>query len=155
MSSPFCIWWDELCWHTDFQVWSQLYIPKINTTCQINMLKLLRIFAYPYCMPAIQETGVQSLGWEDALEKEMATNSSILAWKIPWTEELGPWGHRRVGQNLVTKQQQYSIVYVYICIYIQIYIIHTPYIYMYIHKHIHTYIYKYTYTTSSHLLMDI
>ena len=36
----------------------------------------------------MQETLVQSLGWEDLLEKEMATHSSILAWKIPWTEEL-------------------------------------------------------------------
>ena len=85
--------------------------PKINTTCQINMLKLLRIFTYPYCMPAMQETGVQSLGQEDPLEK--ATNSSILAWKISWTDELGPSGHKRVRQNLVTKQQQYSIVYIY------------------------------------------
>ena len=40
-------------------------------------------------MPAIQEAWVRSLGWEDPLEKEMATYSSILAWKIPWTEELG------------------------------------------------------------------
>ena len=38
---------------------------------------------------AIQETQVQSLGWEDLLEKEMATCSSILAWEIPWTEEAG------------------------------------------------------------------
>ena len=38
---------------------------------------------------AIQETQFQSLGWEDPLEKEMATHSSILAWKIPRTEELG------------------------------------------------------------------
>ena len=37
----------------------------------------------------MQETWVQSLGWEDLLEKEMATHSSILAWKIPWTEEPG------------------------------------------------------------------
>ena len=37
----------------------------------------------------MQETQVQSLGWEDPLEKEMATCFSILAWKIPWTEELG------------------------------------------------------------------
>ena len=36
-----------------------------------------------------QEKQVQSLGWEDPLEKEMATHSSILAWKIPWTEEPG------------------------------------------------------------------
>ena len=39
--------------------------------------------------PAIQETWVQSLGWEDPLEKGMATHSSILAWRIPWTEEPG------------------------------------------------------------------
>ena len=39
--------------------------------------------------PAMQETRVQSLGWEDPLEKEMATHSSILAWRIPWTEEPG------------------------------------------------------------------
>ena len=37
--------------------------------------------------PAMWETWVQSLGWQDALEKEMATHSSTLAWKIPWTEE--------------------------------------------------------------------
>ena len=40
-------------------------------------------------LPAMQETQVQSLGWEDPLEKEMATHSSTLAWKIPWTEESG------------------------------------------------------------------
>ena len=39
--------------------------------------------------PAMQETWVQSLGWENPLEKEMATHSSILAWRIPWTEEPG------------------------------------------------------------------
>ena len=43
---------------------------------------------------AMQETRVQSLGWEDLLEKEMATHLSIFAWKIPWTPESGrgPWG---------------------------------------------------------------
>ena len=40
-------------------------------------------------LPTMQETRVQSLGWEAPLEKEMATHSSILAWKIPWTEEPG------------------------------------------------------------------
>ena len=39
-------------------------------------------------LPAIQDTQFQSLDWEDALEKGMATHSSILAWEIPWTEEL-------------------------------------------------------------------
>ena len=40
-------------------------------------------------LPLIQETWVESLGWEDPLEKEMATHSSILAWRIPWMEEPG------------------------------------------------------------------
>ena len=40
-------------------------------------------------LPAVQETQVRSLGWEDPLEKEMATHSSILTWKISWTEEPG------------------------------------------------------------------
>ena len=40
-------------------------------------------------LPAVQETWVPSLGWEDPLEKEMATHSTILAWKIPWIEEPG------------------------------------------------------------------
>ena len=53
-------------------------------------------------LPAMQETWVQSLGWEDLLEKEMATHSSILAWKIPWTEKPGrlpSMGSQRVGQD--------------------------------------------------------
>ena len=41
------------------------------------------------CPPAMQETWVRSLGQEDPLEKEMASHSSILAWRIPWMEELG------------------------------------------------------------------
>ena len=40
-------------------------------------------------LPAEQETWVRSLGWEDPLEKEMATHSSILAWRVPWTKEPG------------------------------------------------------------------
>ena len=46
---------------------------------------------------AMEETGVQSLGQEDALEKRMAMHSSILAWKIPWKRSLAgysPWGHK-------------------------------------------------------------
>ena len=40
-------------------------------------------------LPAVQDTGVGPLGWEDPLEKEMATHSSILAWRVLWTEEPG------------------------------------------------------------------
>ena len=50
--------------------------------------------------PAVWETGLQSLGQEDPLEKEMATHSSILAWKIPWTEDPGglqSMGSQRAG----------------------------------------------------------
>ena len=53
-------------------------------------------------MQEIQETQVQSLGQEDPLEKEMATHSSILAWKIPWTEDpdgLQSMGSQRVRHN--------------------------------------------------------
>ena len=53
-------------------------------------------------LPAVQETWVRSLGWEDPLEKEMATHSSILSWKISWTEEPGglqSMGSQRVGHD--------------------------------------------------------
>jgi len=53
-------------------------------------------------LPTMWETWVQSLSWEDLLEKEMATHSSILAWKIPWMEEPGrlqSMGSQRVGHD--------------------------------------------------------
>ena len=53
-------------------------------------------------MQEMQETWVQSLGQEDPLEEEMATHSTILAWKIPWIEEPGglqPMGSQRVGRD--------------------------------------------------------
>ena len=53
-------------------------------------------------LPAKQEMRVQFLGWDDPLEEEMATHSSILAWEIPWTEEpsgLQSMGSQRVGDN--------------------------------------------------------
>ena len=53
-------------------------------------------------LPAMQETQVQSLGWEDPLETRMATHSSILAWKIPWMEEHGrlqSMGSQIVGRD--------------------------------------------------------
>ena len=56
-------------------------------------------------LPTMWETRVQSLGWEDPLEKEMATHSSTLAWKIPWTEKPGrlqSMGSQRVGPGWVT-----------------------------------------------------
>ena len=53
-------------------------------------------------LPAMQETQVRFLDWEDPLEKEMATHSGILAWRIPWAEERGglqSMGLQRVGQS--------------------------------------------------------
>ena len=53
-------------------------------------------------LSAMQETWVRSLGWEDPLEKEMAAHSSILAWRIAWTEEAGglqPMASQRVGHE--------------------------------------------------------
>ena len=80
----------------------------------MEYLIALRISALPTMLPmmtslvaymvkhltTMRETQVQSLGWEDPLEKEIATHSSTLAWKIPWTEEHGrlqSMGSQRVG----------------------------------------------------------
>ena len=52
-------------------------------------------------LPATEDTQVESLGWEDPLEKVMATHSSILAWRIPWTEESG--GLQSMGSQRVRR----------------------------------------------------
>ena len=62
--------------------------------CGQNIIKIIINLGFPggsvvKNLIAIQETQVQSLGWEDPLEKEMATPSTLLAWENPWTEELG------------------------------------------------------------------
>ena len=51
--------------------------------------------------PTMQETWVQSLGWEDPLDKGMATQSSTLGWRIPWTEE--PGGQQSMGSQRVSR----------------------------------------------------
>ena len=66
-------------------------------------------------LPAMQEIWVQSLGWEDPLEKGMATDSSILAWRVPWTEEPGGllfmWS-QRVGHDWVTNRHTHPETWV-------------------------------------------
>ena len=65
-------------------------------------LSFLRLLAQAVKnLPAMQETQVRSLGWEDPLEKETATHSGILAWRIPWTEDPGGLQSmgRRVGHD--------------------------------------------------------
>ena len=58
-------------------------------------------------LPAVWETWVRFLGWEDPLENELATDSSILAWRIPWTEDPGePWGLQRVGHNSLERIEE-------------------------------------------------
>ena len=64
-------------------------------------------------MHETQEIGIQFQGQEDHLEKEMATHSGILAWKIPWTEETGglqSMGSHRLGHNWATKQASFQSV---------------------------------------------
>ena len=66
---------------------------KVHVSSVAQMVKRLS---------TMQETRVRSLGWEDPLEKEMATHSSTIAWKIPWTEEPGrlqSMGSQRVGHD--------------------------------------------------------
>ena len=71
-------------------------------------------------LPAVREMWVQSLGWEEPLEKGMATHSSILAWGIPWTEEPGEllqsMGLQRVGPDRVTNTHTQHITYLEQCL---------------------------------------
>ena len=65
-------------------------------------------------LSTVWEIWVQSLGWEDPLEKEMAIHSSTIAWKIPWTEEPGrlqSMGLQRVGHDWVTSRSRYQIMW--------------------------------------------
>ena len=65
----------------------------------------------------MRETQVQSLGWEDLLEKKMATHSSTLAWKIPWMEKhdrLQSMGSQRVGHDRATSLQAVELSHLYI-----------------------------------------
>ena len=65
-------------------------------------------------LPTMQETQIQSLGREDLLEKEMATHSSILAWKIPWTEEPGrpqSMGSQKVRETSTTEQLHFLLFF--------------------------------------------
>ena len=70
-------------------------------------------------LPTMRETQVRSQGWEDPLEKEMATHSSTLAWKIPWTEERGrlqPMRSQRVGHDWATSLSLSFYLCVCVCV---------------------------------------
>ena len=85
------------CWNTtQHWKWITTYYNKKGASLVAQMVKSL---------PAVQETWVPSLNWEDPLEKEIATHSSTPAWKIPWTEEPGELqslGSQRVRHNWAT-----------------------------------------------------
>ena len=80
--------WSWVAWMSSlFHAWASLVVQLVKN------------------LPAVQETWVWSLGWEDPLEKEMATHSSTLAWRIPWTEEPGrpqSMESQRVRHNCAT-----------------------------------------------------
>ena len=79
--------------NTSFVKNSVLSTSRIGTSLVAQTVK---------CLPTMQETQVQSLSWEDLLEKEIATHYSIRAWRIPWTEEpsgLQSVGSQRVGHD--------------------------------------------------------
>ena len=76
--------------HTNFYLWHAS--AELRASLVAQMVKIL---------PAVQKTWVRSLGWEDPLQKGTATRSSILAWRIPWTEE--PGGLQSMGSQSQTR----------------------------------------------------
>ena len=93
----------EICYNVDLmkQILTRLSFSLLSRTIGGASLVAQTV----KCLPTMRETWVQSLGGEDPLEKEMTTHPSILAWKIPWTEELGrlqSMGLQRVRHDWVT-----------------------------------------------------
>ena len=75
---------------------------KFSHLCNLKLIKEGHSGQEPACQNRRHETRVQSLGWEDHLEEEIATHSSILAWRIPWTEDsvrLQSMGSQRAGYD--------------------------------------------------------
>ena len=106
----------HICWHwdeinpTNKETMRAKSRRKKNRKCPVdwfsNLIESSEGFSWP------NNSYVPSPVWEDPLEKEMATHSSVLAWEIPWTEETGrlqSMGSQRVGHDLATKQQQQQI----------------------------------------------
>ena len=102
-------WWKmvQLLWKAAWQCLQKLKIRLPNKKLKIGLLLLWTSLVAQMVkrLSTMRETRVQSLGWEDPLEKEMATHSSTITWKIPWTEEPGrlqSMGSQRVGHDCVT-----------------------------------------------------
>ena len=85
---------------------------ELDMTERLNYYSLVAQMAKH--LPAVRETRVQSLDWEDSLEEEMTTHSGILAWTIPWTEEAGelysPWG---LKESDMTERLILSLLHLY------------------------------------------
>ena len=120
-----------LAWRSPWTVYSPLGCKELDMTEQIS---LVWIYKYSHFgaslvaqkvknLPATWETQVRFLGLEDPLEKEMATHSTTLAWKIPWTEEPGrlqSMGSKRVRHNWATSLSLFSLhLTIRVCVYIQ------------------------------------
>ena len=89
-----------------------MFISSINISLVFPVAQLLKN------LPSMKETWVRSLGWEDPLEKEMATHSSILAWRIPWMEEPGglqSTGSQRVGHDWATSLSDFVSYHLPLC----------------------------------------
>ena len=121
-------WVFQICWHTEystftassFRIWNSstgssslplalfvVMLPKVHLTSYSRVLLMPKDLVDQMVknLPSMLETWVLSLGWEDPLEKGMATQSSILAWRIPWAEEPGrlqSMGLQRVRQDWAT-----------------------------------------------------
>ena len=96
------------------KTWAEMLCVTSEQKFNITYMFMISLVAQTVnCLPTMRETWVWSLGWEDVLEKEVATHSSTLAWKILWTEEPGrlqSMGSQRVGHDWVTSL---SLSYVY------------------------------------------
>ena len=107
MLFPLCIaYWLLLCFTSGFQEFLRSPTTPNGFTMWLGSLAANNL-------PANAGDSSLNLGWEDLLEREMATHSSALAWKIPWTEELGQlqsMGWQRAGYDLVTKQHSNNII---------------------------------------------
>ena len=88
---------------TEKRTESQCQEQRIRYKCDLKQKWPSLVARSVKILPAMWETQVQSLGWEDSLEKEMATHSGILAWKISWTEE--PAGLQSTGLQTVSGKE--------------------------------------------------
>ena len=99
---------------------SQTWLKQLNMhACNSVITCCFLVASLVKNQPAMREIWVRSLGWEDPLEKEMATHSSILAWRTPWTEEPGglqSTGSQRIGHNWTSDLTVVSLILILIFI---------------------------------------